>query len=81
MASPEVGAASAGWLDSAQRDLKQREYELSWQASPVVNDVEASWHAPNRQQRTVRHGVSASQLAATYGAGSTEDYLDKEPMS
>jgi len=33
------------------------------------------------EQRTVRHGVPASQLAATYGAGSTEDYLEKEPMS
>jgi len=44
------GAAPAGWLDSAQHDLEQREYELSWQASPVVDDVEASWHAPNRSQ-------------------------------
>jgi len=49
-ASPALGAASAGWLDSAQRDLKQREYELSWQASPAADDVEASWHAPNRSQ-------------------------------
>jgi hypothetical protein len=49
-ASPAAGAAPAGWLDSAQRDLAQREYELSWQASPGVDDVEASWHAPNRSQ-------------------------------
>jgi len=49
-ASPAAGAAPAGWLDSAQHDLEQREYELSWQASPVVDDVEASWHAPNRSQ-------------------------------
>src|SRR5262245_45621529 len=49
-ASPAAGAAPAGWLDSAQHDLEQREYELSWQASPVVDDIEASWHAPNRSQ-------------------------------
>jgi len=49
-ASPATGAAPAGWLDSEQHDLEQREYELSWQASPVVDDVEASWHAPNRSQ-------------------------------
>ena len=33
-------AAPAGWLDAAQHDLEQREYELSWQASPVVDGVE-----------------------------------------
>ena len=49
-ASPAAGAAPAGWLDSARHDLEQREYELSWQASPVVDEVEPSWHAPNRSQ-------------------------------
>ena len=48
--NPAAGAAPAGWLDSAQHDLEQREYELSWQASPVADDIEASWHAPNRSQ-------------------------------
>ncbi len=49
-ASPAAGAAPSGWRDSVQHDLEQREYELSWQASPVVDDVGASWHAPNRSQ-------------------------------
>ena len=49
-AAAEPPAEPARWLASARHDLEQREYELSWQASPVVDDVEASWHAPNRSQ-------------------------------
>src|SRR5262245_46447175 len=47
--TPQTGqTAPDGWYEKVQRDLAAREYEVSWQASPVVDDVEPSWQAPNR---------------------------------
>jgi hypothetical protein len=43
-------SAPTGWIDQVQRDLKEREYELTWQAEPAVEGIEPSWHAPNRSQ-------------------------------
>jgi hypothetical protein len=40
--------APAGWMAQVQKDLAMREYEISWQSSPAVPGIEASWHAPNR---------------------------------
>ena len=46
--SQAAAVAPAGWLEQAQRNLAEREYEVSWQAKPVVDDLPSSWHAPNR---------------------------------
>ena len=45
--SAPAGAPS-GWTDQIQRRLQQQEYELTWQNQPVIHDLPAAWHAPNR---------------------------------
>jgi SdrD B-like protein/FG-GAP repeat protein/VCBS repeat protein len=42
--------APSGWMAQVQQDLAKREYDLSWQETPSVQGLEASWQAPNRAQ-------------------------------
>jgi hypothetical protein len=45
----EAGAGvPAGWQARVQRDVLAKEYEITWQAQPLVPGIEPSWHAPNR---------------------------------
>jgi len=48
--SRDTDAVPGGWLKQVQGEVQKHEYDLSWQAAPVVNGIEASWHAPNRAQ-------------------------------
>jgi hypothetical protein len=36
------------WWTLTERELRQREYEMSWQERTVLDDLEAAWQAPNR---------------------------------
>jgi FG-GAP repeat protein/VCBS repeat protein len=45
-----TAATPKGWAEQVQKDLREREYDVTWQAKPVVEGVGASWHAPNRAQ-------------------------------
>jgi len=49
-ASSAEAGAPGDWMARVQADMQAREYEVSWQASTAVADVEPSWHAPNRAQ-------------------------------
>ncbi len=38
------------WLSQVERRIAQAEYEITWQTAPVLEDLAASWYAPNRAQ-------------------------------
>jgi hypothetical protein len=38
------------WQQQVQQDLAAKEYDVSWQANAVVDEVGPPWHAPNRAQ-------------------------------
>ena len=38
------------WLSEVEQRIAQAEYEITWQTAPVLEDLAASWHAPNRSQ-------------------------------
>jgi FG-GAP repeat protein len=43
-------ANPSGWQQQVQQDLAAKEYDVSWQANAVVDEVGPAWHAPNRAQ-------------------------------
>src|SRR5262245_43023742 len=49
-AAPSGTAVPSGWLEQAQSDLQEREYDVSWQAVPGAEGIAPSWQAPNRAQ-------------------------------
>ena len=40
--------SGANWLESVQKDLRQREYNLTWQEQTSLPGVKAAYQAPNR---------------------------------
>jgi len=38
------------WLSEVERRIARAEYEITWQTATVLDDLAASWHAPNRAQ-------------------------------
>jgi uncharacterized repeat protein (TIGR01451 family) len=49
-ASDEHPEVPSDWWGRVQADIRDSEYEISWQESTVLEDLEAAWQAPNRAQ-------------------------------
>jgi hypothetical protein len=40
--------ASPGWVSRVQREIREREYHVTWQSRTHLGDLPEAWHAPNR---------------------------------
>jgi hypothetical protein len=64
-------AESPNWWQAAQRDIRQREYHITWQPSPLFPGESPGYQAPNREQNLrIGFGRDTIRFVPRTGVGS-----------